>query len=400
MLWALALCLAAAMSHAAIVYEVTYTGTFVPNLGHVRMQIDVTQEHGELRQLNLRAPTAAYANFAGSGKISRKGSRLLWQVPKTGGALSYTVVVNHQRSNGSYDARMTEQWALLRLDDLVPSARTRARRGAHAKATLFLEGPAGWAVETPYGPMRDGPIGFEVADRRFDRPVGWTMAGNLGIRREEIAGRQIAVAAPSGSKYPRLPTLAFLHWTLPQLVEAFPQFPEHLLIVSATDGMWRGALSGPSSLYLHGDRPLISENGTSTLLHELVHVATRMSSDKDDWIVEGLAEYYGIKTLHKSGGLSQTRFDQTLASLAAWAERESAGLTHPSSGPHTARAVILFHNLDQELVAAGTGLDAVVAQMLEAGPKVSRRGLVRAARCALGHASKTLSAAPATQTLR
>ena len=84
MLWALTLCLAAATSHGANVYEVTYTGTFVPNLGHVRMQIDITQEHGELRQLNLRAPTAAYANFAGSGKISRKGSRLLWQVPRTG----------------------------------------------------------------------------------------------------------------------------------------------------------------------------------------------------------------------------------------------------------------------------------------------------------------------------
>ncbi len=400
MLGALALYLAAATGHAANVYELTYTGTFVPNRGHVRMQIDVAQTRGELRQLDLRAPAAAYSNFAGSGKIVRNGSRLIWQIPETGGTLSYTVVVNSQRSNGSYDARMTDRWALLRLDDLVPPARTRARRGAHAKASLLLQGPSGWAVETPYGPMRDGAIDFDIANRRFDRPAGWTMAGILGIRREQIAGRQVAVAAPRGSKYPRLPTLAFLHWTLPQLVQVFPQFPEHLLIVSAFDGMWRGALSGPGSLYLHGTRPLISENGTSTLLHELVHVATRMSSDKHDWIVEGLAEYYSIKLLHMSGGLSQTRFDQTLATLAAWAERESAGLTHPSSGPHTARAVILFHKLDQELAAAGTSLDNVVAQMLEKGNKVNRSGLASAARRALGHSSKTLTAAPATQSLR
>ena len=42
-----------------------------------------------------------------------------------------------------------------------------------------------------------------------------------------------------------------------------------LLIVSAGDPMWRGGLSGPSSMFLHSDRPLISENRTSTLLHEL-----------------------------------------------------------------------------------------------------------------------------------
>ena len=53
-------------------------------------------------------------------------------------------------------------------------------------------------------------------------------------------------------------------------------------------------MSGPGSLYVHADRPMISENGTSTMLHELVHVAMGVSgSAHDDWLVEGLAE--GVK---------------------------------------------------------------------------------------------------------
>jgi hypothetical protein len=400
MLCGLALSLLALTGHAANGYEVTYTGTFVPQAGHVDMQIDVGQARGQLRELNLRAPTSHYSGFSGPGKVVRRDSRVVWRVPRAGGTLQYQVAVNNQRTNGNFDARMTADWALLRLDDLVPSARARARRGAESSATLFLKGPAGWAVETPYGPMRDGPIQFAVPERRFDRPTGWAMAGKLGIRREEIAGRQVAVVAPSGSGYPRVPTLAFLNWTLPDLVSVFPRFPKQLLIVSASDKMWRGALSGPRSLYLHGDRPMISENATSPLLHEMVHVGSRMSSKRHDWIVEGLAEYYGIEILRRSGGLSQTRFDLALASLEKWAESASATLAHPSSGANTASAVLLFHALNQELLANGSNLDAVVEQMLERGPKVTRRGLVSAARRSLGRRSSVLNSAPATQTLR
>ena len=36
--------------------------------------------------------------------------------------------------------------------------------------------------------------------------------------------------------------LAFLRWTLPALVDVFPNFPQRLLIVSAAKDMWRGGL--------------------------------------------------------------------------------------------------------------------------------------------------------------
>ena len=371
-------------------YEVTYTGTFVPKSGQVHMQLDVSQPRHRLRRLDFAAPQRRFQKFEGDGSIERQGDRVIWEVPKAGGTLTYRATVNHRRRGGSFDARMTKRWALLRLDDLVPRAKARTTRGAKANATLLLGGPEGWSVETPYGPMRDGPVIIDQPDRSFDRPIGWALAGEIGIRREVIAGREVAVAAPRGSRYPRLPTLAFLNWTLPDLIEALPQFPDQLLIVSASDQMWRGALSAPNSLYLHGDRPLISENGTSTLLHELVHVATRMASDTDDWIVEGLAEYYGLEILRRSGGISQARYQTALDVLTSWSTENSGSLQHPSKGADTAYAALLFHKLDRELQVADKSLDHVVAAMLQHGRKVDHNRLIDATRQVLGSSSAVL----------
>src|SRR3546814_11955514 len=81
-----------------------------------------------------------------------------------------------------------------------------------------------------------------------------------------------------------------------------------VVFVSAGDPMWHGGLSGPRSLFVHADRPLISENGSSTLMHEMVHVVTGLRAvSGDDWIVEGIAEYYSMVLLNRSGMLSDAR---------------------------------------------------------------------------------------------
>ena len=112
-----------------------------------------------------------------------------------------------------------------------------------------------------------------------------------------------------------------------------PQLPPRLLIVSAGDPMWRGGLSGPSSMFLHSDRPLISENRTSTLLHELVHIALGIRGDEEsDWIVEGLAELYSLETLRRSGGISEQRYKQALKHLSQWAKRSPTLFGSHSNG--------------------------------------------------------------------
>ena len=160
------------------------------------------------------------------------------------------------------------------------------------------------------------------------------------------------------------------------------------MIVGASDNMWRGGLSGPGSLYVHTDRSLISENGTSTLLHELVHVATSKSpAAGDDWIVEGLAEYYGLEILRRTGGIGERRFVNAMDTLEAWVDRKDGQLANPSTGADTARAVLLFHALAMELAAAGSSLDVVVKQLF-AADTANRETLLHAIEQALGRPSK------------
>ena len=374
-------------------YGAAFHARFDPKLGVVEACITIDQDGGELLVLNLAAPGVRFSGFVGDGEVERNGERLRWRVPRQGGALCYRVVVDHQR-NGTFDARLTERWAIVRLGDVFPPARARSKVGAASVSTVVLDGPEGWSFETRYGPA-DQPRLVVNPHRRFDRPTGWAIAGELGIRREQIAGRRIAVAAPStqqDSRLRRLDTLAFLRWTLPTLVEVFPGFPDRLLIVGASDAMWRGGLSAPGSLYIHAGRPLISENGTSSLLHELVHVATVAPSTaaRDDWVVEGLAEYYSLETLRRSGGISQRRFDGTIDKLAAWAKRENGGPAEPSTGADTAWAVLKLRALAHELADSGANLDVVVRRLVE-HQTLSRSALVEQADKALGRASRTLA---------
>ena len=82
---------------------------------------------------------------------------------------------------------------------------------------------------------------------------------------------------------------------------------------------------------------------------------------KDDWLVEGLAEYYALELLRRTGGISQRRFDGAMEDLAQWAARENGGLAEPSTGANTAYAVLVINELAQKTQATGQSLDAVQA---------------------------------------
>lgn len=372
-------------------YDLTYRAQLLPDAGGAAAAIEVEQQRPGLTLLDLNAPAARYSAFEGNGPIRRDGDRLIWEVPPQGGTLRYRVRIDHQR-DGAWDARLTDDWAIARLDDVFPPARSRSRAGAGARTRLELSGPTGWSFETRYGPVGPDGVQMDTSGRRLDRPLGWMAAGDLGVRRTRIGERRIAIAGPKDQDFRRMDMLAFLRWTMPELLRVAPSFPSRLLIVGGSQDMWRGGLSGPGSLYVHPDRPLVSGNATSTLLHELLHVATEEPpAPGDDWIVEGLAEYYASVVLLRTGGISESRFGRTLAMLRDWSEREGGSLTDPSTGADTARAVLLFHALDQELAAAGSSLDAITADLL-AG-RVSRGRLRELAHAELGASSGVLHAA-------
>ncbi len=370
-------------------YTVTFTANFHPERSVIEARISVAQSTHLLRLMDLDAPESRYGDIVADGSFERNGKRLLWNVPATGGSLSYKFRVEHERGD-FLDAHMTGQWALLRLDDVFPPARVRSRIGASSHSLLEFHGPAGWRFETRYR-VTQGSIIVDAPERRFVRPTGWMAAGKLGVRRDHIAKRRVTVAAPKNQGMRRLDIIAFLRWTLPHLVKVFPQFPDRLLIVGANDEMWHGGLSGPGSLYIHPDLPLISENGTSTLLHELVHTATGTPDvPREDWIIEGLAEYYSLEILRRSSGISKKRFQQSMAQLAEWAKRKKGKLKSPSSGANTARAVLLFDQIQRELAEHDAGTLDAVARKLMASNRIDAEQLIKLVDTALGSRSDSL----------
>jgi hypothetical protein len=372
-------------------YDARFSARFVPDRGYAEARIAIEQQDGRLSVLDFNAPEERFSRFRGDGTITREGRRLIWEVPAGGGRLEYRVKVDRQRRGGAYDAQMTDRWAVLRLDNVFPAARAVAAPGAFSRSVLRLEGPKDWSFETPYGKAHD-PVGVERR-RGFTRPVGWMAAGDLGVRRSSIAGHELVIAGPRGENIRRMDMLAFLHWTVPELVRVVPYLPSRVLIVSGSESMWRGGLSGPASLYLHQSLPLISGNSTSTLLHELMHVAMQGLGDPgDNWIVEGIPEYYSLLILLRSGGISGDRFERAMGWLRDWTGREDARLSEPSRGANTAYAVLLFRDLDLELAAAGSGLDNVVRELFGGG-RVNRERLASLAEAELGRPSAVLERA-------
>lgn len=353
-------------------FQLNYVVQLDPASGTAAVTLHLDQPRDLLRKLDFNAPASRFSGFEGDGALRVDAERVLWEPPARGGALRYRVRVDSRRGD-IFEAKLTPAWGLFRLDDLFPPAVTRALAGTRSEATLRFSGPRGWSFETPYGPS-NVDIHHITSDRLLPRPTGWALAGEIGVRRDSIADRAVAVAAPIGEGFRRQDTLAFLRWTLPAVVEVFPGFPGRLLIVSGSRDMWRGGLSGPSSIYLHTDRPLISGNGTSALIHELVHVAVAsVKSESDDWLVEGLAEYYSLEILRRTGGISEQRFHDALDMLSDWSARDGGRLANPSTGSDTAYATIQLHDLAHRLDRRGDSLDAVVRELLATGPVSGRR---------------------------
>jgi hypothetical protein len=215
--------------------------------------------------------------------------------------------------------------------------------------------PEGWAgIETGWARQKDNLFLIDNPERRFDRPTGWMIAGNIGTRRATISKTAIAVSAPKGEKFQRMDALTFFNFVWPEVYLAFKQAPQKLLIVGAGDPMWRGGLSASNSLFLHADRPLVSENGTSPLLHELTHMVTRISGvttskTNDDWIAEGLAEFYSFELLYRAHGMTKSRRTKIIKSLTKWGKDIKSLRSTKSTGPVTARAVVLLDELDKEI---------------------------------------------------
>jgi hypothetical protein len=356
-------------------YGVSYTVWIKAGDPEATVRVRLSRHPEWVRWMKFSADPERYSHFKGTGEVEVTEDGALWRPPQEDAYLDFRVNLQSQRASGRLDGVVNETWAMFRADDLIPPVRIDMKDGTQSQAKLLLNLPEGWSLATPFPRYSSGRLRIDNPDRLFDRPTGWIVAGDIGTRRETIGDTRVTVAAPTGQSMRRMDMLAFLRWTLPTLQELFPQFPERLLIVGADDPMWRGALSAPGSLYVHSDRPLLSENTTSTVLHELVHVAMGAQSvPGSDWIVEGLAEYYSLETLHRSGTISDKRFAKAHTNLVAWGETSGPLNSERSSGAITARAVGVLRAIDAEIRQSSGGkrsLDDVARELTSEGKPIT-----------------------------
>jgi hypothetical protein len=95
---------------------------------------------------------------------------------------------------------------------------------------------------------------------------------------------------------------------------------------------------------------MISENATSTLLHEVMHSALPIDNRRGyDWISEGLAEYYSIELLRRGRAITEHRAEFAFERQAEWSEEANTLCSESSTGSTTALAVTLFKHLNDEI---------------------------------------------------
>ncbi len=337
-------------------YSVGFDVRIVPTERLAKVSIRLGRGASRVRWLRFVIDPVRHFDFRGDGTVEVEEGSVLWQPPREGGRLRYSFWIDHLRNSSSYDARCAENWALFRGDDMVPPVRVRTVVGAHSISSLRLRLPEGWSAALPHQRVSDGTFAIDDPHRRFDRPKGWMVVGKIGVLRERIAKTRVAVAGPVGQHLRRHDNLALLRWTLPSLRKIIGELPDRIQVVSAGDPMWRGGLSGPKSLFVHADRPLISTDLSSPILHELMHTVMGAYSSADgDWVVEGLAELYSLELLVRSKTVSRRRYRKALSRM----EEKSRGVVslagEHASGAVTARAVVLLHEIGEQIEAATGG---------------------------------------------
>jgi len=341
-----------------------------------------------------------YSDFKADGQWQSSAAKTsgdlrgLWRPASGKASLTYRVRISHVRKKGSFDRRMTPNWALLRGEALVPAARLDQQDGIELVSRLEFELPAGWkSVETTWPRIGKNRFRIDNPARLFDRPTGWMLAGSLGSRRTRLGETDVTVTSPQGQGMHRMDVLTLLTFVWPQVQALFPQHPGKLLIVGAADPMWRGSLAARDSIYLHSHLPLVSESGASPLLRDVVQVLARVNDrQRSGWISQGLAEYYAIELLRRAGGMSDERYQTLQARLARDSHHVTTLRGDLVDAAMLAKAVLLLQELDREIrlkTRNKRSLDDVLRNAIQQG-SVSTPEFVKLSEEVMGESSKVL----------
>jgi len=356
-------------------FDMTYDVGIVASEKSAHVEIILGAGSEVVEWIIFRFDPMRHRAIEADGELREVENGIEWKPPPGGGSIRYVFSIDHLRDDNAYDARCAKSWAIFRGRDLVPTMRVRTVPSARSRSRMRLRLPEEWSVALPYTRFRGGIYALDNPRTRVDRPNGWFAFGKLGIVRETIEGSRIAIAAPAGQGVRRMDILALLSWTLPSLREVFGDLPKRLQIVLAGDPMWRGGLSGPNSVFVHADRPLIGQDSSSPLIHELVHSLMHARAGRDgDWVVEGIAEYYSIAILRRSGTLSASRYESAIEAMRKRAEGAGDLFASSVDVPTRSRAVEILMEIDDAIRKATGGasnLDSAVRHLTEANERVT-----------------------------
>jgi hypothetical protein len=161
--------------------DLDYHVKLLPQSDQAEVRLSLSQGSA-VRSLNFDLGRAGdYSDFKADGQWKVTGSRGLWQPSADKASLTYRVRLTHARKPGTYEARMTPNWALFRGEDLVPAARLDQQDGIELVSRLVFELPAGWkSIETAWPRIGKNKFRIDNVSRLFDRPTGWMLAGTPG----------------------------------------------------------------------------------------------------------------------------------------------------------------------------------------------------------------------------
>lgn len=341
--------------------------------GVAKVQIRVP-DNDWLRSLDFNLNDFPIERIQAVGETREHNSRLVWSPPASNALIQYEVPLRQPRKQQQalkYSAYHTDDWLIMRSDDLVPPFKPKFRTGVEVDATLEFSIPEGWrSVYTSYE-RREGHTFVVDSERTVPRPGGWLISGRkLSSRHERWPNTHLRIAGPANHSVRPMELLAFFGTLQPHFDALLGGvWPPEILIVSGNDPMWRGGLSADTSLFIHADRPLVSEDGTSTLAHELFHVLVGIRAQKShDWITEGLAEYYSVHLLQRANGYTSEREKAVFAGLEDRGQKAKNLFGSRASGPVTAKAAALFFQLNQEITSLSGGrlsLDDIVRKNID-----------------------------------
>jgi hypothetical protein len=396
--WGVGLLAVSAPVWAANKVDLDYHVRLLPKNDQAEVRLTLAQGSA-VRSLDFDLGDGShYSDFKADGQwqlTSGKAVRGVWRPAADKASLTYRVNINHERKNGSFEARMTPSWALMRGDDLVPPARLDQQDGIELASHLEFELPGGWkSVETAWPRIGQNKFRIDNPSRLFDRPTGWMLAGQLGSRRTRLGETEVTVASPLGQGMRRMDVLTLLTFVWPQVQALYPRHPGKLLIVGANDPMWRGSRSAHESIYLNSRLPLVSESGSSALVRELVQLFGRINGTKrSDWINEGFAEYYAIELVRRAGGMSDERYESLHGKLVRTSQKVTTLRSDRVNPAQVARAVVLLQELDREIrlkTHNKRSLDDVLRGAMQQG-EIDTQAFVQLSESVIGGSSKVLS---------